>query len=333
MPVKINCPLCGTEMNVGDAALDRTVGCPWCRHRFRPDAVLAQSAKQPSPQGEVPLATPPASAKPAESAKKSTRPVSRPDEVPPAGPSTAAGTIQPTRKEEPKASKPVAGSSERPAAGKTTERGEIGADPARPTDARADRVAPPTPKGKGTSFATSPVKSETSLTIPRKKVARLILTETAEPKWNLAPDGSLPNLHLEERTGEEREKEKKRSSNPLLLILVLSGSLLTSLILLFVDTSSVGQGSAEQKLQARQTLAAEYYSHLNPNKPLAEYQRLLREAHWAHSRGDFKREKELYRQVLLLLYAERGRNTYTGLTGSRARDQQLEELLRILLKD
>lgn len=320
-------------MNVGDAALDRTVGCPWCRHRFRPDAVLAQSAKPPSPQGEVPLATPPISAKPTENAKRSTRPASRPDEVPPAGPSTPAGTVQPTRKEEPKVSKPVAGPPERPVAGKTPERGEIGADLARPPDGRADRAAPPTAKGKGVPSGTLPDKGETSLTIPRKKVARLILTETAEPKWNLAPDGSLPNLHLEERTGEEREKEKKRSSNPLLLILVLSGSLLTSLVLLFLDTSSAGQGSAEQKLQARQTLAAEYYSHLNPNKPLAEYQLLLREAHWAHSRGDFKREKELYRQVLLLLYAERGRNTYTGLTGSRARDQQLEELLRILLKD
>lgn len=320
-------------MKVGDAALDRTVGCPWCRHRFRPDAVLAQGAKQQTPQGEVPLATPPTSGKAAESPKKPTRPASHHEEATPAGRPAPGGAVQPTGKEEPKVSKPVAGVSERPVSGKTPDRGEIGAEPARPADERADRVVLPTPKDKGLPSGASPAKSDLSVTIPRKKVARLILTETAEPKWNLAPDGSLPNLRLEERTEGEREKEKKRSSSPLLLILVLSGSLLTSLILLFVDTSSIGQGTAEQKLQARQILAAEYYSHLNPNQPLAEYQRLLREAHWAHSRGDLKREKELYRKVLLLLYAERGRNTYTGLTGSRARDQQLEELLRILLKD
>lgn len=328
MPVKINCPLCGTEMTVGDAALDRTVGCPWCRHRFRPDAVLSQGAKPPSGKGETPLATPPTPAKTAEAAKTPTRPAS-PVEDPAPGDrrALAGGAVETGGKDEVRTVKPASGPAEQAVPPKLPDRREIWSEVTRTADGLPERVA--TPRGKGAA----PPRSETPLTIPRKKVARLILTETAEPKWNLAPDGSLPNLHLEERTEDDKEKEKKRSSNPFLLILVLSGSLLTSLLLLFVDTSSVGHGTAEQKLQARQILAAEYYSNLNPNQPLAEYQHLLREAHWAHSRGDFKREKERYRQVLRLLYAESGRDTYTGLTGSRARDQQLKELLQILLKD
>ncbi len=316
-------------MTVGDTALDRTVGCPWCRHRFRPDAVLAQGAEPVSPKGEVPLATPPTMPRAAEPAKKPGKAGETPG---PAGRAAApSGPGQPPSREEARLSKPGSGAPEQPGVGKTAGRGQGRGVPTDKVDQMPERAAfaasgRPSPGG-------SPPASETSLTIPRRKVARLILTETAEPKWTLAPDGSLPSLHLEERTDEERGKEKRRSGNPLLLILVLCGSLVTSLILLFVDTSPTTQGSPEEKARARQILAAEYYAHLNPNAPLAEYQRLLREAHWAHSRGDYKREKELYRRVLLLLYAERGRNTYTGLTGSRTRDQQLEELLRILLKD
>jgi len=329
MPIKIHCPLCGTEMTVGDTALDRTVGCPWCRHRFRADAVLAQGAKPTSPKGEVPLATPPTAPKGAEPAKKPARTGETPGPV--GRVATPDGAAQPVSKEEARLSKPVSVGPGQPSPGKTAGRDEgrgVLADKAGQASERAASVAPVKP-----SPGESPARGDTSLTMPRRRVARLILTETAEPKWTLAPDGSLPSLHLEERSDEERGKEKRRSSNPLLLILVLCSSLATSLILLFVDTSPTTQGSPEEKARARQILAAEYYSHLNPNAPLAEYQRLLREAHWAHSRGDYKREKELYRQVLLLLYAERGRNTYTGLTGSRTRDQQLEELLRILLKD
>jgi len=332
MPVKINCPLCGTEMTVGDAALDRTVGCPWCRHRFRPDSVLSQGTKPQSPKGDVPLATPPISAKPSEPGKKGGGAAVRPEEAGPGGQPTSETAAPQVGKEERRVAKAVGeGPEQPPISGKATERAEQRNGAALVGDKSPGRIA--SGKAKGTPSPPSAAASEESFTVPRRKVARLILTQTAEPKWNLAPDGSLPNLHLEERTEELREKEKKRSGNPFLLILVLGGSLVTSLILLFVDTSPVGQGSAEQKATARQILAAEYYSHLNPNTPLAEYQRLLREAHWAHSRGDFKREKELYRQVLLLLYAERGQNAYTGLTGSRTRDQQLEELLRILLKD
>lgn len=329
MPIKIHCPLCGTEMTVGDTALDRTVGCPWCRHRFRPDAVLAQGAKPASPKGEVPLATPPPMPKAADPAKKPGKAGEPPGPTSRAAPPPRPG--QPVIKDETRLSRPGSGVPEQPGVGKTAGRDERRGVPADKLDQTPERAAIAA-SGKLLPSG-SPVGSETSLTIPRRKVARLILTETAEPKWTLAPDGSLPSLHLEERTDEERGKEKKRSSNPLLLILVLCGSVVTSLILLFVDTSPTTQGSPEEKAEARKILVAEYYAHLNPNAPLAEYQRLLREAHWAHSRGDYKREKELYRRVLLLLYAERGRSTYTGLTGSRTRDQQLEELLRILLKD
>ncbi|WP_347244354.1 hypothetical protein [Thermogutta sp.] len=316
MPVKIQCPLCGTEMTVSDAAMQSKVACPWCRHRFRPESALPQQPESKARPAEPPVASPP---------------------VAPAGPEPAR---EEAKKEGKKVSEISPAKVERSGA---KDQGTLPAARERPGVEQARKDVPPEKnrfRGDGAGAARServakvdsPVTGGTA-TAGGKKVARLILTQTAEPAWKLAPDGSLPSLHLQEDSPDEKKREVKRSSNPVLLAVVLAASLLTSLALLFVEPVPATRSNLEELERAREELAAEYYSSLNPNAPLAEYQRLLREAHWAHSRGDHQRERELYRQVLLLLYAEKGRNSYTGLTGSRSRDERLEELLRILLKE
>ena len=317
MPVKIQCPLCGTEMTVSDAAMQSKVACPWCRHRFRPESVLPQQPESKARPAEPPVASPPVAPAPEaarEEAKKEGKKVPE---------------ISPAKGERPgvKDLGTPAAARERP--GIEQARREVAAEKNRP---RGDGAG--AGRAEKAAKVDSPVATgKVATPAAGKKVARLILTQTAEPAWKLAPDGSLPSLHLEEDSPDEKKREVKRSSNPVLLVVVLAASLLTSLALLFVEPAPTTRSNLEELERAREELAAEYYSNLNPNAPLAEYQRLLREAHWAHSRGDHQRERELYRQVLLLLYAEKGRNSYTGLTGSRSRDERLEELLRILLKE
>jgi len=318
MPVKIQCPLCGTEMTVSDAAMQSKVACPWCRHRFRPESVLAQQPESKASPAEPPVASPPVASAASDVARDEAKKESK--KVP---------EISPAKAERPgvKDTGTPPATHERP--GLEQARREVAPEKNRPRGdgagaARVEKAAKvDTPVGTG----------KVATAAAGKKVARLILTQTAEPAWKLAPDGSLPSLHLEEDSSDEKKREVKRSSNPVLLAVVLAASLLTSLALLFVEPVPTTRSNLEELERAREELAAEYYSNLNPNTPLAEYQRLLREAHWAHSRGDHQRERQLYRQVLLLLYAEKGRNSYTGLTGSRSRDERLEELLRILLKE
>lgn len=350
MPVKVHCPLCGTEMTVGSAAMGTTVGCPWCRHRFRPESVLGESADRSPADSEAALATPPAVEKSVGKTPAEKEPARRPSagersqrEAVAAKPDVAAGVSSPKKPDTPVVALPPKKDAKLPPAKQSGGPEAVVREAKQPVAAPAQpRETPPVQPRETPQVARPPVKQprpqvpppdESGPTIPQRKVARMILTQPAEATWTLTPDGSLPSLHLEEPDAARQEKEKPRSSNPVLLIVVLCGSLATTLILLFADTSSHQRGTREQKEQARQILAAEYYTNLNPNAPLAEYQILLREAHWAHSRGDEQRAKELYRQVLLLLYAEGGRNTYTGLTGSRSRDEKLEQLLNVLLRD
>lgn len=329
MPVKVQCPLCGTQVTVSDTALGTTVGCPWCRHRFRAESAGDSRAGE-TPAADVPLATPPVKESPAEPGK--------PERVDPGIRAEAAAQKVSSAKS---AEKKVTGEavpppSARAAEAKGSEAANRGVRPTGGVKGKGPSTSPPAPTdGLPVREAEGAERSPASLTSPttskERKVARLILTQTAEPTWKLAPDGSLPALHLVEDSGDRPRETIKRQSNPLLLVVVLAASLLTSLALLFVEPEPTARGDARLKEAARREIAAEYFSNPNPEAPLAEYQRLLREAHWAHSRGDFKREQQLYRRVLMLLYAESGRS-YTGLTGSRSRDKRLEELLRILLK-
>jgi hypothetical protein len=72
-----------------------------------------------------------------------------------------------------------------------------------------------------------------------------------------------------------------------------------------VTSDTVQQGQV-----ARKAITIFYGSE---NAPLEQYQKLLRGANLARSRGDYQGEKKAYRDVLRMLRAE-NKNSVTGLT-------------------
>jgi len=167
--------------------------------------------------------------------------------------------------------------------------------------------------------------------VPPKRVARLVMEDSIPSALVLAPDGQLPSLRLVEKEAGDAPQEKGRGVHPLLLVILLCTSVVVSLALLFVDFEGVESSGGPAKIRARWVIEQEYFSDLDDPGPRSEYQLLLREAQRAYARGDFRRERELYRQVLSMLRQERPKGE--SLTGSLQRDRRLEELLLILLSD
>lgn len=203
--------------------------------------------------------------------------------------------------------------------------------PARPASQPPARKPPDAGAGQGRAAAqpaSAPAPAEPKP--PEKKVARLILTEPSPTQWKLGADGDLPNLRLKEENEPEEKREKPSGSNPLLLFILVGVSVVVSIMLLMVDLNPQEGAGVDAKARARQIIAQEYYTNLNPDEPLQPYQVYLREAQWAHSRGDARTEREMYQKVLKLLFAQD--DEFRGLTGSRDRDRRLEEQLRILLQ-
>jgi len=173
---------------------------------------------------------------------------------------------------------------------------------------------------------------------PLRKTARFISAEAAQSSLKLAADGKLPELQLQQ--GDEKRAAETGSTtvNPLLLFAVLSFSAVASIALVLIDTDSHRAADSARKEAARWVIEDEYFanddflSDLDSDKRLEEYQTLLREAQQAHSRGNRKREREKYREVLNLLRAERG-PLEKGLTGSRSRDKRLEQQIAVLLSE
>jgi hypothetical protein len=168
---------------------------------------------------------------------------------------------------------------------------------------------------------------------PAKKVAHFITTEAAQSTIKPAADGKLPELRLHEGREAEVSKEKGGGLNPLLLLGAICLSVGLCVVLLLVDVDSQDSANVAQKQRAREVLDKEWYlANEDPSKPLMRYQTLLRQSQQAHSRGDRGTEHRLYRKVLDMLRAERGK-TEKGLTGSPARDKTLEDQISILLSD
>jgi hypothetical protein len=167
--------------------------------------------------------------------------------------------------------------------------------------------------------------------VPPKKVARFISAEAAQSPLKLSAEGKLPELHLTESEADGAKREKPKGSNPWVLVGVVGLSLLTSILLVAVDLSPSSSPRSRVKQAARQVIESEYFSNLDSPEPREPYQILLRDAERAHGRGDARKERELYNKVLDLLRAER--SPFASLTGTRARDQRLEEQVIILLSD
>ena len=161
----------------------------------------------------------------------------------------------------------------------------------------------------------------------RRQVARFITDGEGEPLVQLGEDGHLPELHLAEGAARAAAQKQTGAGKSLGLYLAIGFSVLFSLAMLFVDTSPQAS-TARQRAEARIAIQAFYG---RPGEPLKTYQKLLRSAQRAHSRGDRAAERRALHRVLDLLNAE-DINPITGLTGDRhEKDERLRQLVATLL--
>jgi hypothetical protein len=168
---------------------------------------------------------------------------------------------------------------------------------------------------------------------PPKRVARFIAAETSDSSLPLAADGKLPELHLDQRASSEKPDATTRSINPLAVAGLLGMSIVLSIVLVLMDVGAPTVSGAQRKAAMRQKIEDQYFGSgtLDAHaKNLELYQVLLREAQQAYTRGDHRAEREDYRRVLDMLRAERGAHD-EGLTGSHAKDKELEDAILILL--
>lgn len=179
-----------------------------------------------------------------------------------------------------------------------------------------------------------PVKSKGRKPGPKKgeaasrTVAKFITDRKGETLVRLGEDGHLPELALAEITAPRHDKRKRPApGNPALIYGALGFSLLASLAMLFLDSAVTDERSLS-KTEARQAVMHNFVG--GDKGPIKPYQRLLRDAGLAQSRGDFKSERENYKKVLRLLNSE-DKNPFTGITGTEEGDKDLKKHLAVLL--
>lgn len=186
--------------------------------------------------------------------------------------------------------------------------------------------APPLPAGSARAPASLPAPA------PPRRVARFIAAEAAQSGLKLAEDGKLPELRLKEPGQADVKEAGSRGVSPILLFGTLGVSVLVSVVLVLMPTEPGNPGSALEKRQARQQIEENYIAGMDKEATLEPYQICLREALLAQSRRDVREERRMYRKVLDMLRAERGKFD-KHLTGSRKRDEDLEQLITTLLSE
>lgn len=159
----------------------------------------------------------------------------------------------------------------------------------------------------------------------QKNVARFI-TDKGGPLVELGADGHLPELALQDDPTRKEKQTKPKQSNSALLYSALGLSFLSSLAMLFadVDPPSVSELS---KADAREEIVRFFGSD---DKELETWQKQLRAARLAHSRGDADAELMSYRRVLALLKSE-DRDTHVGITGHLSTDEELKRLIGLII--
>lgn len=142
-------------------------------------------------------------------------------------------------------------------------------------------------------------------------VARFITDQAGDPLVKLGADGHLPDLALQEMgtTVAPEKTPADQASKSLALVAAFVVSMGLSVAMLFLDLD-VTSDAVQQSQVARKAITIFYGSE---NAPLEQYQKLLRRANLARSRGDYEGEKQAYREVLRMLRAE-NKNSVTGLT-------------------
>ncbi len=165
---------------------------------------------------------------------------------------------------------------------------------------------------------------------PARKTARFIAPEAANSTLEVAEDGKLPELALRDSNRKSKPRNESTTINPLVLFLVLASSVVMSVFLVMMDSSPADESLARQKARARQAIERDFLPPPGEETPEV-YESLLREALLEHSRQNYRQERRLYRRVLALLRAELP-DAHDGVTGSRYRDQELEQWLTVLLR-
>jgi hypothetical protein len=159
----------------------------------------------------------------------------------------------------------------------------------------------------------------------QKNVARFI-TDQGGPLVELGADGHLPELSLQDDPTRKEKQAKPKQSNSALLYSALGLSFLCSLAMLFaeVDPPSVSELS---KADAREEIVRFFGSD---DKELETWQKQLRAARLARSRGDADTELMAYRRVLALLKSE-DRDIHVGITGHLSTDEELKRLIGLII--
>jgi len=166
-------------------------------------------------------------------------------------------------------------------------------------------------------------KTSPPTAVAERKTARFISAEVARSTLEIAEDGQLPELQLQER--EQKKKTEERSDttiNPLVLFGVVSLGVVASVLLVLYEGPERPESQGVRNARAA---IERCWSNVDSNDPLKPYQLYLRQAHLAHTHGDFKAERQLYRKVYQLLQVE-GR---TAVPPDHAR--VLEEEIPVLL--
>lgn len=199
--------------------------------------------------------------------------------------------------------------------------------PATETRGPDEPPAPPSSASLKARRRTPARKSETGT--GGRTVAKFITDRPGETLVRLGEDGHLPELALQEAAAPKADKAQKPSQgNPALVYGALGFSLLASIAMLFLDPGTFNEGSTS-KTSARRVILEKYLG--DAAGPVKPYQRLLRDAGLAYSRGDFASERAAYVRVLGLLNSE-DKNPFTGITGTSSDDEELKKYLAVLLR-
>ena len=310
MAIKLDCPRCKKPLSVPSKKIGRYANCPQCGGRFWvPENAAAHStdsdAPLPGASGSGPVAAPPQAPQPPQPPGKLSATVSI----------GGSATISPE------------GVVPQPPPGQNTAaQQDAGAPPAAAGGSPWQVMPPDVP-------APSP-PPEAEASKPGQKTARFVSAEAAQSTLKLAEDGQLPELQLHDGQQKQKKEAKTVAVNPLVLFGLLSISVAVCIALVLVD---VGPPRSQKKDDAREVIKAEFFSPLDPREPLKPYQVDLRKAQRANTRRDYQAERILYKNVFGLLKQERPVQPENGkdrwLTGSRDRDEKLEEQISILLSN
>lgn len=202
---------------------------------------------------------------------------------------------------------------------------ESGSATSTPVDTKLpDESPPPIAAVKAKKRGTK--KSDSSAA--NRAVAKFITDRPGEMLVRLGEDGHLPELALQEAAAPKTDKRKQTGQgNPALVYGALGFSLLASVAMMFLEPQSFDEKQTS-KAGARQNIINRFIG--DEKGPTKQYQRLLRDAALAHSRGDFVSERDAYLNVLSLLNSE-DKNQFTGITGSAEEDEDLKKNLAVLL--